>query len=199
MELLIGSIFLSPSKKWCSNYSNVKKLVDTLNIADCFGKLDVRLLREEYEMRYEKIMYSQDETEQFALKLANLLQAQDMITLEGDLGAGKTTFTKALAQGLGITRTVNSPTFTIMKQYEGRLPFNHLDVYRLAESVEDLGWDELFYGDAVSVIEWAHLIEPDLPQERLAIEIYRIGEQERRFVLIPHGKRYEALCEELMK
>ncbi|KOY81689.1 tRNA (adenosine(37)-N6)-threonylcarbamoyltransferase complex ATPase subunit type 1 TsaE [Lysinibacillus macroides] len=150
-------------------------------------------------MRYEKIMYSQDETEQFALKLANLLQAQDMITLEGDLGAGKTTFTKALAQGLGITRTVNSPTFTIMKQYEGRLPFNHLDVYRLAESVEDLGWDELFYGDAVSVIEWAHLIEPDLPQERLAIEIYRIGEQERRFVLIPHGKRYEALCEELMK
>lgn len=145
-------------------------------------------------------MHSQDDTEQFALKLANLLQAQDTITLEGDLGAGKTTFTKALAKGLGVTRTVNSPTFTIIKQYEGRLPFNHLDVYRLAESDEDLGWDELFYGDAVSVVEWAHLIEPDLPQERLAIEIYRIGEHdERRFVLIPHGKRYEALCEELIK
>ena len=150
-------------------------------------------------MIYEKIMHSQDDTEQFALKLANLLQAQDTITLEGDLGAGKTTFTKALAKGLGVTRTVNSPTFTIIKQYEGRLPFNHLDVYRLAESDEDLGWDELFYGDAVSVVEWAHLIEPDLPQERLAIEIYRIGEHERRFVLIPHGKRYEALCEELIK
>ncbi|MEK5233608.1 tRNA (adenosine(37)-N6)-threonylcarbamoyltransferase complex ATPase subunit type 1 TsaE [Lysinibacillus sp. FSL K6-0232] len=148
---------------------------------------------------YEIIMKSVDDTEQFAVRLAALLEAQDTITLEGDLGAGKTTFTKALAKGLGVTRTVNSPTFTIIKQYEGRLPFNHLDVYRLAESDEDLGWDELFYGDAVSVVEWAHLIEQDLPQERLAIEIYRIEEHERRFVLIPHGKRYEALCEELIK
>lgn len=148
---------------------------------------------------YEIIMNSVDDTERFAMTLANLLEAQDTITLEGDLGAGKTTFTKALAKGLGVKRTVNSPTFTIIKQYEGRLPFNHLDVYRLAESDEDLGWDELFYGDAVSVVEWAHLIEQDLPQNRLAIEIYRIGDNERRFVLIPSGERYEALCEELMK
>lgn len=148
---------------------------------------------------YEIIMNSVDDTERFALALANLLEAQDTITLEGDLGAGKTTFTKALAKGLGVKRTVNSPTFTIIKQYEGRLPFNHLDVYRLAESDEDLGWDELFYGDAVSVVEWAHLIEQDLPQNRLAIEIYRIGDNERRFVLIPSGERYEALCEELLK
>lgn len=148
---------------------------------------------------YEIIMNSVDDTERFAMALANLLEAQDTITLEGDLGAGKTTFTKALAKGLGVKRTVNSPTFTIVKQYEGRLPFNHLDVYRLAESDEDLGWDELFYGDAVSVVEWAHLIEQDLPQNRLAIEIYRIGDNERRFVLIPSGERYEALCEELMK
>ncbi|PCD81250.1 tRNA (adenosine(37)-N6)-threonylcarbamoyltransferase complex ATPase subunit type 1 TsaE [Lysinibacillus fusiformis] len=148
---------------------------------------------------YEIIMNSVDDTERFACKLANKLEAQDTITLEGDLGAGKTTFTKALAKGLGVKRTVNSPTFTIIKQYEGRVPFNHLDVYRLAESDEDLGWDELFYGDAVSVVEWSHLIEQDLPQDRLAIEIYRIGENERRFVLIPRGERYEALCEELMK
>ncbi len=150
-------------------------------------------------MKFEIIMNSLEDTEQFAMKLANLLVAQDTITLEGDLGAGKTTFTKALAKGLGITRTVNSPTFTIVKQYEGRLAFNHLDVYRLAESDEDLGWDELFYGDAVSVIEWAHLIEQDLPKERLGIEIYRVGENERRFVLMPYGKRYEAICEELMR
>lgn len=148
---------------------------------------------------YEIIMNSVDDTERFAMALANLLEAQDTITLEGDLGAGKTTFTKALAKGLGVKRTVNSPTFTIVKQYEGRLPFNHLDVYRLAESDEDIGWDELFYGDAVSVVEWAHLIEQDLPQNRLAIEIYRIGDNERRFVLIPTGERYKALCEELMK
>jgi len=148
---------------------------------------------------YEIIMNSVDDTKRFAVTLAKLLEAQDTITLEGDLGAGKTTFTKALAKGLGVKRTVNSPTFTIIKQYEGRLPFNHLDLYRLAESDEDLGWDELFYGDAVSVVEWAHLIEQDLPRNRLAIEIYRIGDNERRFVLIPSGERYEALCEELMK
>ena len=148
---------------------------------------------------FEIIMNSLEDTEHFALRLANLLEAQDTITLEGDLGAGKTTFTKALAKGLGVTRTVNSPTYTIIKQYEGRLPFNHLDVYRLAESDEDLGWDELFYGDAISVVEWAHLIEQDLPKERLAIEIYRLGENERRFVLMPYGKRFEAICEELMR
>ncbi|KOO48097.1 tRNA (adenosine(37)-N6)-threonylcarbamoyltransferase complex ATPase subunit type 1 TsaE [Viridibacillus sp. FSL E2-0187] len=150
-------------------------------------------------MTMEILVNSLEETKSLALKLADLLEAQDTITLEGDLGAGKTTFTQSLAKGLGITRTVNSPTFTILKQYEGRLPFNHLDVYRLADSDEDLGWDELFFGDAVSVIEWAHLIEQDLPAERLGIEIHRIDENKRRFLLKPIGKRYERLCEELMK
>lgn len=147
----------------------------------------------------EIMVASLEETNQLAIKLANLLVAQDTITLEGDLGAGKTTFTQYLAKGLGIKRTVNSPTFTILKQYEGRLPFNHLDVYRLADSDEDLGWDEIFYGDAVSVVEWAHLIEQDLPVERLAIEIQRVDENTRRFLLKPIGKHYERLCEELMK
>ena len=90
---------------------------------------------------------SVEETELIATKLAALLTPPDILTLEGDLGAGKTTFTKALAKGLGITRTVNSPTFTIIKQYQGNYPLNHLDVYRLAGSDEDLGWDELFYGE----------------------------------------------------
>ncbi|MBK3496281.1 tRNA (adenosine(37)-N6)-threonylcarbamoyltransferase complex ATPase subunit type 1 TsaE [Viridibacillus sp. YIM B01967] len=150
-------------------------------------------------MIMEIVVNSLEETQSLALRLADLLEAQDTITLEGDLGAGKTTFTQSLAKGLGITRTVNSPTFTILKQYEGRLPFNHLDVYRLADSDEDLGWDELFFGDAVSVIEWAHLIEQDLPTERLAIEIQRVDENKRQFLLKPIGKRYERLCEELMK
>ena len=105
-------------------------------------------------MVFEKIIYTLEETQQLAQRLAQLLEPQHTITLEGDLGAGKTTFTQALAKGLGITRTVNSPTFTIMKQYNGRLPLNHLDVYRLADSDEDLGWDEIFYGDAVTVVEW---------------------------------------------
>jgi tRNA threonylcarbamoyladenosine biosynthesis protein TsaE len=138
-----------------------------------------------------------EETEKFGQRLGELVQAQDVITLEGDLGAGKTTFTKSFAKGLGIERNVNSPTFTILKQYEGRLPFNHLDVYRLADSEEDLGWDELFYGEAVSVIEWAKLIEYDLPKERLQIEVFYEDEFARRFEITPLGERYEQLCKEL--
>ncbi|MED3662566.1 tRNA (adenosine(37)-N6)-threonylcarbamoyltransferase complex ATPase subunit type 1 TsaE [Ureibacillus sp. FSL K6-8385] len=148
---------------------------------------------------YEKEVHSLEETNQLAIRLANLLEPGDNITFEGDLGAGKTTFIKALAKGLGISRTVNSPTFTIMKQYEGRLPLNHLDVYRLENSDEDLGWEEIFYGDAVTVVEWAHLIEDHLPDERLEIEIQRMGENKRKFIFKPVGKRYERLCEELFQ
>lgn len=142
---------------------------------------------------------SQEETARLAEKLASLLKGGEVITLEGDLGAGKTTFTQSLAKGLGISRTVSSPTFTILKQYEGRLPLNHLDVYRLADSEEDLGWDELFYGDAVSVVEWAQYIEEELPEERLAIEIRRLDEDGRRFSFTPSGNRYESIMKELMR
>lgn len=86
-----------------------------------------------------------------------------------------------------------------MKQYEGRLPLNHLDVYRLADSDEDLGWDEIFFADAVTVVEWAHLIEEDLPKDRLAIEITRIDDNARKFVFKPMGATYVRLCEELLK
>ena len=150
-------------------------------------------------MRFDININDLEETQALAQKLAEIVEPQDTITLEGDLGAGKTTFTQAFAKGLGITRTVNSPTFTIMKQYNGRLPLNHLDVYRLEDSDEDLGWDEIFYGDAVTVVEWAHLIERDLPGERLAIEIRRVDEDARVITLIPFGKRYELLCKELLK
>lgn len=150
-------------------------------------------------MMYERIINSEQETEALAQQLAEQLDSSDVLTLEGDLGAGKTTFTKSVAKGLGITRNVNSPTFTILKQYEGRLPLNHLDVYRLADSDEDLGWDELFYGDAVSIIEWAHLIKEDLPPDRLAIQILRLEGDKRKFTFEPFGRRYEQLCEELFK
>lgn len=146
-------------------------------------------------MTIEINVHSQLETEQIAEKLASLLSPPDVLTLEGDLGAGKTTFTKALAKGLGITRTVNSPTFTILKQYEGNYPLNHLDVYRLANSDEDLGWNELFYGDAISVVEWAHLIEEDLPNERLEIKVQHTGDTSRRLMFTPKGERYEKICE----
>ena len=137
------------------------------------------------------------ETEQLAERLAQLLKPKDVLTLEGDLGAGKTTFTKALAKGLGIKRTVSSPTFTIMKQYEGNYPLNHLDVYRLEGSEEDLGWDEIFYGDAITVVEWAHYIEDVLPEEHLELRIQRESEDVRTIELLPKGRRYENICKEL--
>ncbi len=121
---------------------------------------------------YEVIVYSEEDTLNLANHLATLLKPRDVITLEGDLGAGKTTFTKGLAKGLGIKRTVNSPTFTIIKEYtNGRLPLYHMDVYRLSDSMEDLGFDEYFHGSGVTVIEWAHIIKDQLPEHLLAIAI----------------------------
>ncbi|MBD8016284.1 MULTISPECIES: tRNA (adenosine(37)-N6)-threonylcarbamoyltransferase complex ATPase subunit type 1 TsaE [Planococcus] len=148
-------------------------------------------------MAYTITLNSPAETEAFAASLAELLEPRDLLTLEGDLGAGKTTFTKGLAKGLGIQRMVNSPTFTILKQYSGRLELNHFDVYRLENSDEDIGFDEFFSSEAVSVVEWATFIEEYLPTERLEITITRQSEQERKIILHPIGRRYENLCKEL--
>lgn len=148
-------------------------------------------------MTYTLMLNSPEETEAFASSLAQLLEPRDLLTLEGDLGAGKTTFTKGLAKGLGIQRMVNSPTFTILKQYSGRLELNHFDVYRLENSDEDIGFDEFFSSDAVSVIEWATFIEEYLPKERLEIILNRQSEQVRTITLHPIGRRYEKLCREL--
>ncbi|ANU15125.1 ATPase YjeE, predicted to have essential role in cell wall biosynthesis [Planococcus halocryophilus Or1] len=148
-------------------------------------------------MTYTKKLNSPEETESFAIDLAERLEPGDLLTLEGDLGAGKTTFTKGLAKGLGIQRMVNSPTFTILKQYSGRLELNHFDVYRLENSDEDIGFDEFFNSEAVSVVEWARFIEEYLPKERLEITINRQSEQGRKMTLNPIGRRYENLCREL--
>ena len=92
---------------------------------------------------------------------------------------------------------VNSPTFTILKQYSGRLELNHFDVYRLENSDEDIGFDEFFSSEAVSVVEWARFIEDYLPEERLEITINRQSEQGRKMTLHPIGRRYEKICREL--
>jgi tRNA threonylcarbamoyladenosine biosynthesis protein TsaE len=138
-----------------------------------------------------------EETAQFAEKLAQFLQPGDVIALEGDLGAGKTTFTKGLAKGLDIKKTVNSPTFTIIKEYRGKLPLYHMDVYRVEDSYEDLGFDEYFEGDGVTVVEWAHLIDEQLPAQILTIYLYHEDQDNRKIVLVPKGKRYEQLCKEI--
>ncbi|MED1469980.1 tRNA (adenosine(37)-N6)-threonylcarbamoyltransferase complex ATPase subunit type 1 TsaE [Bacillus salipaludis] len=147
--------------------------------------------------QYELNTNDSTQTLSFAAKLAEHLLPGDVITLEGDLGAGKTTFTKGLAQGLGVKRTVNSPTFTIIKEYAGRMPLYHMDVYRVGDTFEDLGFDEYFEGDGVTVVEWAHLIEEQLPSERLTIFLYHEGQEKRKMVFVPKGERYEQLCKEI--
>ncbi|MEI4791293.1 tRNA (adenosine(37)-N6)-threonylcarbamoyltransferase complex ATPase subunit type 1 TsaE [Bacillus sp. FJAT-53060] len=140
-----------------------------------------------------------DETKRIAAALAKLVMQGDVLTLEGDLGAGKTTFSKGFAEGLGITRIVNSPTFTIIKEYsDGRLPLYHMDVYRMEDVEEDIGLEEYFEGEGVCLVEWAHLIEPQLPSSYLKIEMLRTErEEERHLTFYAKGKRYETLCKEM--
>ncbi|PAE22797.1 MULTISPECIES: tRNA (adenosine(37)-N6)-threonylcarbamoyltransferase complex ATPase subunit type 1 TsaE [Bacillaceae] len=148
--------------------------------------------------QFEFISKNPEDTMGFSEKLGSLLQPGDVLALEGDLGAGKTTFTKGLAKGLNITRNVNSPTFTIIKEYHGRLPLYHMDVYRVEDSFEDLGFDEYFDGNGVTVVEWAHLVKEQLPEELLTIYLYLDDHDSRRLVLEPQGRRYEELCKEIM-
>ncbi|WP_214891606.1 tRNA (adenosine(37)-N6)-threonylcarbamoyltransferase complex ATPase subunit type 1 TsaE [Exiguobacterium sp. s142] len=147
---------------------------------------------------YTLITHSAPETQAVAEKLAALVKAGTVITLNGDLGAGKTTFTQGFANGLGVTRNVNSPTFTIMKQYQGRLPLYHMDVYRLEDTGDDIGLEEYINGDGVAIVEWSNLIESSLPTERLAITIERTGDEERSITFIPTGEAYDTLVKEVL-
>ena len=139
-------------------------------------------------IQFEMNTQDSNETFQFAERLAQSYYNQEMsFALEGDLGAGKTTFTKGLAKGLDIKKTVNSPTFTIIKEYKGRLPLYHMDVYRVADSFEDLGFDEYFEGDGVTVVEWAHLIEEQLPVELLTIYLYHEDQKREKWCSFQKG------------
>ncbi len=144
-------------------------------------------------------LYAHDEreTKDIAAKLAKWLEPGDLILLEGDLGAGKTTFTKGLATGLGIKRVIKSPTYTIIREYlDGRLPLYHMDVYRLEETGGmDLGLEEYFEGEGVSIVEWAKFIPEDLPTEYLQIKLQPAGEDlmERTILFNPIGQRYTKL------
>lgn len=142
---------------------------------------------------------SESDTAAFAAQLADKAGPGTLIALDGDLGAGKTRFAQAFAAALGVPGVVNSPTFTIIKEYEGgRLPFYHMDVYRLSlEEAEELGLDEYFLGEGVTLVEWASRIEPILPPERLHIVLVPTGPASRRLRIRPLGAAYEAWCGEL--
>ncbi len=142
---------------------------------------------------------SVEETQNIAYEIGKWVHEGMVLTLEGDLGAGKTTFTKGLAKGLEIKRNVNSPTFTIIKEYHGRLPLYHMDVYRLENGADEIGLDDYLFGEGVCVIEWASMISDLLPSNRLDIKIYRESENERRIELYPIGPEYETISEVLKK
>ena len=118
--------------------------------------------------------FSAEETYKIGEQMGREAKAGDVICLIGDLGVGKTVFTQGLAAGLGITEPVNSPTFTIVQVYEeGRLPLYHFDVYRIGdiEEMDEIGYEDYFYGEGVCLIEWAGLIREILPEKRTAIRI----------------------------
>jgi len=141
---------------------------------------------------------SEDHTMKLAEKLASLLKPGDVITLEGDLGAGKTTFTKGIAQGLGVKRVVNSPTFTIIKEYSGELPLYHMDVYRLEDSDEDIGFSDYFDSDGITVVECAHFIVDYLPSDYLNINISYVDDHKRLITFRPHGRHFEHVTSTLI-
>jgi len=146
---------------------------------------------------------SAEETGDLGALLGGLLRSGDVITLNGELGAGKTCFATGVARGLDITDRITSPTFTLINEYDGRLPLYHLDVYRLTspEELEDLGYEEYFYSLGVTLIEWAEQVEQYLPAERLDIFIEKQLDDDnfRKLRLIPRGTRYNKLVEELMQ
>ena len=118
--------------------------------------------------------FSPEETEELGIHFGKEAKPGTVCTLIGDLGVGKTVFTKGLAAGLGITEPVSSPTFTIVQVYEeGRLPFYHFDVYRIGdiEEMEEIGYDDYFFGNGICLIEWAELIEEILPDNVISITI----------------------------
>ena len=143
-------------------------------------------------------MYTKNEEELINLgeRLGTLLQKNDVLILSGELGAGKTTFTKGLAKGLGIRQMIKSPTYTIVREYEGRLPLYHLDVYRIEGDADSIDLDEFLFGGGVTVIEGGHLLGEDLPDSYLELELLKEAEG-RRLHFSAQGPRAEQLIKEL--
>ncbi len=144
------------------------------------------------------ITKNQEETIALGEKLGKLLKESDVILLDGDLSAGKTTFTKGIGKALGVKRVINSPTFTIVKGYQGdSTKLYHMDLYRLDGLGTDFDLYEYFEGDGVCVVEWPYQVSELLPKEFLKVILKRTGETEREISFEAKGRRYEELLGEL--
>ncbi|WP_317335507.1 tRNA (adenosine(37)-N6)-threonylcarbamoyltransferase complex ATPase subunit type 1 TsaE [Streptococcus orisratti] len=142
--------------------------------------------------------YSRNELELIAIgeQIGKKLIAGDVLVLTGDLGTGKTTLTKGIAKSLGISQMIKSPTYTIVREYEGRLPLYHLDVYRIGDDPDSIDLDDFLYGAGVTVIEWGELLSSDLLDDYLEVFIERdIDGRKVRFDA--HGTRSQELLEDL--
>lgn len=152
-------------------------------------------------MRIELETGTADRTRDVGAALATILQPRDTVMLTGDLGAGKTTFVQGIGRGLGVEEQVASPTFTLVKEYGGRLDVAHVDVYRLerVQDVVDLGLDELGGPDRVLLIEWGDAIQDLLPDDRLLVELTTepTDDETRRIVLTPQGRSWALRWERL--
>ena len=140
-------------------------------------------------MTYES--FSCEETENLAAELAKKAQCGALFCLTGDLGAGKTAFARGFARGLGISDDVTSPTFAIINVYQsGRLPLYHFDVYRIKSpaEMEDTGYEEYFYGDGVSLVEWADMIKELIPDNAIWVRINKCADANHRHITIERGK-----------
>ena len=146
-------------------------------------------------MEYKFTMRSEMDTIELAQNLESEKFPNMVICLNGELGSGKTIFTKGFANALGVKETVTSPTFTIIKEYDGELPLYHMDVYRLDGKVDGIGIEDYYHKDGVVIIEWANTIKDILPENRLDIKFIIAGENSRKLVITPHGAEYEELCE----
>jgi tRNA threonylcarbamoyladenosine biosynthesis protein TsaE len=153
-------------------------------------------------MRIELRSQTAAETRDVGAALARVLRPRDAVILTGELGAGKTTLVQGVARGLDVAETVASPTFTLVKEYHGRLDVGHVDVYRLdrMQDVMDLGLDELAGGEAVLLVEWGDAVEELLPVDHLTIELTVAddgGGERRRIVLTPGGSSWAERWERL--
>lgn len=149
-------------------------------------------------MEYKITSNNVNDTIEFAQNIESEKFPNMVICLNGELGSGKTVFTKGIAQALGIKDTITSPTFTIIKEYSGEMNLYHMDVYRLDGNVEGVGIEEYFNKNGIVVIEWADTIKDILPKDRLDIYFKPVGENKRVLVIKPRGKAYEELCEGIL-